>query len=154
MLSLYVGYIEDEVWNHESYFDGWFDYANLMTEFSKRIVLEIDQSRVVSQRYIDSPVLGAITPKDLSGGVKLLLLLMYNDIVSEYDYLGENCYRALGEIAIQKDITLCITQSCPDLFELSGLKEVKLVNTGVVYTDNISLNDAIRDIVYSRKEEV
>jgi hypothetical protein len=37
------------------------------------MILDVDKSVVVSSHLIDSPVLGPISPKELSGGVKTLI---------------------------------------------------------------------------------
>ena len=39
------------------------------------MIRDIDKSTVISAHVIESPVLGGITPKDLSGGVKTLILI-------------------------------------------------------------------------------
>lgn len=52
------------------YRDDW-----LTKPLSKEIIQDVDKSEVVSANLIDSPVLGAISPKELSGGVKTLLLM-------------------------------------------------------------------------------
>ncbi len=39
------------------------------------MIKDVDKSTVIAPRIIESPVLGAITPRELSGGVKTLILI-------------------------------------------------------------------------------
>ncbi len=43
---------------------------------AKQIIHEIDDSTYVTGEYIESPVFGAISPKDLSTGCKAVLILL------------------------------------------------------------------------------
>ena len=43
------------------------------------MIKDIDKSDVISSRAINSPVLGSISTKELSGGVKTLILMMFDD---------------------------------------------------------------------------
>lgn len=92
--------------------DGWFehqlDLTCLNNEFSKRVVLEIDKSEVVSENLIISPILGAIPPSMISGGSKTLITMMYDPSVKfDLAAMGDNCFRFLAEICSIKDIFVC-----------------------------------------------
>lgn len=43
------------------------------------MIRDIDKSDVIGVHLIESPVLGPISPKDLSGGVKTLMLMAFAD---------------------------------------------------------------------------
>ena len=64
------------------------------------MIADVDKSEVVSASLIQSPVLGPISPLQLSGGVKTLML-MDNDLdhVFNASTCGDNCSKWILEIA-------------------------------------------------------
>ena len=44
-----------------------------------KMIQDVDHCTVISSNVIDSPILGAITPRELSGGVKVLILMLKDD---------------------------------------------------------------------------
>ena len=66
-----------------------------------------DKSIVIGPRVIDSPVLGAITPQELSGGVKTLILIAHvPDKIFNASTCGDNCAKWLLKMGEKKDITI------------------------------------------------
>ena len=57
------------------YFDHLLDLSILQDPFVKKMVVDIDKSAVIAQNVIISPIFGPIPPKQLSGGVKTLIVL-------------------------------------------------------------------------------
>ena len=57
---------------------------------------------------IESPVLGPISPKELSGGVKTLMLMAYdeNDRVFNASVCGDNCSKWILKLGKEKDLTI------------------------------------------------
>ena len=87
-----------------SYFDNVYEDEWIEDEFVKEMILDVDHSVVVSAHIIESPVLGAITPKELSGGVKVLILMLKDDsFVYNVSNCGNNCAKCILKIAEQKD---------------------------------------------------
>ena len=85
--------MEKEVYDPATYFVNQYDDAWIVDELSKQMIQDVDRSVVQSERVIDSPVLGPITPRELSGGVKTLIL-MAHDIsgrVFNASACGDNC---------------------------------------------------------------
>ncbi len=64
------------------------------------MILDVDRSTVLEPRLIDSPVLGAISPRELSGGVKTLILMAKDDTgkVFNTSACGDNCARWILEM--------------------------------------------------------
>lgn len=52
----------------------WFE-----DEFVQQMILDIDKIKWISGSVFESPVLGIISPRELSGGVKSLILT-YKDV--------------------------------------------------------------------------
>ena len=89
--------------NAPLYFDGvfepeWFDVP-LVTEMVK----DVDDSEVVGPYLIISPVLGPIAPTHLSGGVKVLILLLKDpNFIYNISNCGDNCAKWILKIAEEK----------------------------------------------------
>lgn len=62
-----------------SYFDNVYEDEWIEDGFVKDMIQDVDHCTVISSHVIDSPILGAITPRELSGGVKVLILMLKDD---------------------------------------------------------------------------
>lgn len=105
MLNIYFGHLPEEktknfIYNTAMFFDNSYKESWITSDFGRKIILDVDKSKVKAGNLIESPVLGGISPKELSGGVKTLLLVA-ND--SEHIFncstCGDNCAKWLLEIA-------------------------------------------------------
>ena len=74
------------------------------------MIKDIDKSEVIGAHLIDSPVLGAISPETLSGGVKTLILMAFDDTGRIFNgtACGDNCAKWILKIAEQKDLTITL----------------------------------------------
>ena len=61
------------------YFDNVYEDEWIEDGFVKDMIQDVDHCTVISSHVIDSPILGAITPRELSGGVKVLILMLKDD---------------------------------------------------------------------------
>ena len=90
-----------------SYFDNVYEDEWIEDDFVKRMIQDVDHSTVISAHIIESPVLGAITPRELSGGVKVLILMLKDDsFIYNMSNCGDNCAKWLLKIAEQEDRTV------------------------------------------------
>lgn len=78
MLKIYLGEMKGAIYHPPTYFDNCYEDEWLTTPLAKEMIRDVDRSEVISAHLIDSPVLGPIPPKDLSGGIKTLLLMAYD----------------------------------------------------------------------------
>ena len=80
-------------------------------------------------RLIDSPVLGAISVKELSGGVKTLILLAFDESnqIFNASACGDNCAKWILKISQKKDLTINL-RHLMDFGEKEF--EAKILNTG------------------------
>ena len=67
--------MEEAIYNPAVYFKNTYQDSWITNERSKAMIKDVDKSTVIAPRIIESPVLGAITPRELSGGVKTLILI-------------------------------------------------------------------------------
>lgn len=107
MLNIIFGDYAGVVTNPAIYFKNTYEDEWITDELSRKMIRAVDNSTVISERVIESPVLGAITPKELSGGVKTLILINNcpNKIFNA-SACGDNCAKWLLEIGKEKDITV------------------------------------------------
>lgn len=94
----------------------------------------MDHSEVISARLIDSPVLGPISPKELSGGVKTLILIAYDtgNKVFNASACGDNCAQWLLRLGEQKEVTINLRHV---MNFGNGLFQIKILNTDSIVTN-------------------
>lgn len=100
--------MQEAIYHPPTYFDNRYEEEWIMQPLAKQMILDVDQSVVISERLIDSPVLGPISVKELSGGVKTLLLMAYDNSgkVFNASACGDNCAKWILKIAAKKDLTI------------------------------------------------
>lgn len=108
MLSIYLGDMKEAVYHPPTYFDNMYEDEWIMNSLSVEMILDVDKSAVVGPHLIESPVLGPISPKELSGGVKTLILMALdeNNMVFNASACGDNCSKWILKIAEKKDLTI------------------------------------------------
>lgn len=107
MLDIYYGEMPEAIYNPSVYFKNTYEDAWITDELSKKMIQDVDKSTVIGPRVIDSPVLGGITPRELSGGVKTLILInQVPDKIFNASACGDNCAKWLLEMGEKKDITV------------------------------------------------
>lgn len=110
-----------------SYFDNVYEDEWIEDEFVKKMIQDVDHSAVISAHIIESPVLGAVTPKELSGGVKVLILMLKDDsYIYNLSNCGNNCAKWVLEIARAKDLTVYLQH----IMHFEGEFEIQIMNTG------------------------
>ena len=107
MLHIIFGEVSQAIYNTAVFFKNSFEPEWLENDLAKEMVLDVDNSEVLSPYCIQSPVLGQIPPELLSGGVKtLLLILNRTDKIFNASTCGDNCAKWLFKIAEIQDITI------------------------------------------------
>lgn len=118
-------YMEDA----PSYFDNVYEDEWIEDDFVKEMIKDVDKSTVISAHVIESPVFGAITPQGLSGGVKVLILMLKDDsFVYNMSNCGNSCAKWILKIAEQKDLTVYLQH----ILRFEGSFEIQIMNTGKI----------------------
>lgn len=146
MLSVYLGDCENEIYNPPLYFINQYEDSWLETELAKRMIKDVDKSEVVGPHLIQSPVLGPISPRELSGGVKTLLLLAFDNSGKIFNATacGDNCAKWILEIAQNKDLTISLHHS---MNFGDGEYAIKILNNGVVVHNQEKWLDVVYDFL-------
>ena len=108
MLNIYLGEMEGAVYHPPTYFDNQYEDEWITNPLSVEMIRDVDRSEVVSAHLIESPVLGPISVKEISGGVKTLILMAQDESgrVFNASACGNNCAKWILKIADRKDLTI------------------------------------------------
>ena len=108
VLNIYLGDMKDAIYHPPTYFDNQYEDEWLTDKTAIQMIRDVDHSEVISARLIDSPILGPISPKELSGGVKTLILIAYDtgNKVFNASACGDNCAKWLLRLGEQKNVTI------------------------------------------------
>lgn len=128
MLSIYLGDKEDAIYHPPTYFDNTYEDDWITNPLSVDMIKDVDKSEVIGVHLIQSPILGPISTKELSGGVKTLILMAFDGSgrVFNASACGDNCAKWILKIAETKDLTINL-RHIMDFGE--GAFEARILNT-------------------------
>lgn len=100
MLNIFFGNMPDAIYDTSVYFKNTYKDKWITSQLGRDMIKDIDKSDVISAAAIESPVLGIISPEQLSGGVKALLLIS-NDKkhIFNASTCGDNCAKWILKIS-------------------------------------------------------
>ena len=99
--------MKESIYNTAVFFKNDYEDAWIIDPFVKEMIRDVDHSEVIDSGVIDSPVLGKIPPVSLSGGVKTLILVLYEpNKIFNASTCGDNCAKWLLRIAGEEDRTV------------------------------------------------
>ena len=109
MLNIYFGPLPEAIYNPAVFFKNTYEDKWITAPLAVEMSRDVDKSKVVAEQIIESPVLGMITPLQLSGGVKTLLLVA-NDRGNRHIFnastCGDNCAKWLLKIAEKRRVVV------------------------------------------------
>ncbi len=132
MLKIVFGDVENSIYHPPTYFDNTYEDEWITNPLSVQMIKDIDKSDVIGPRVIDSPVLGSISVKELSGGVKTLMLMAFDKSgkIFNASACGDNCAKWICNIAKEKDLTINL-HHVMSFAEVSGF-QAEILNTGKI----------------------
>jgi len=138
MLNVFFGNMPEAVYNTAVFFKNDYEDEWITDPFVIEMIRDVDHSEVIDNGVIDSPVLGKIPPLGLSGGVKTLILVLFEPgKVFNASTCGDNCAKWLLRIAASEDRTVNLRH----IMDFGDEPfEIRIRNTG--------------DVVHSMKELV
>ena len=145
MLSIIYGDLEADnyIFDPDTFFNNTYEDEWIVDDLSRKMIKDVDKSEVVGPHLIESPVLGPISQKELSGGVKTLILVNNDqDHVFNASACGDNCAKWLIEIGKKKDVTVRLGYF---MNFGDGKFEIEIMNTGKVVNNSAELNREIID---------
>ena len=107
MLRVWFGEKENAIYNTSVFFKNRYQDEWILEDFAKEIIADVDRSQVLDANTIQSPVLGNISPLQLSGGVKALLLMKYYPgKIFNASNCGDNCAKWILRLGTEQDFTI------------------------------------------------
>lgn len=146
MLSIYLGELDDAIYHPPTYFDNRYEEEWITAPLSVDMIRNIDQSEVISSHLIDSPVLGPISVKELSGGVKTLILMAFDESgrIFNASVCGDNCAKWIIKISESKNLTINL-RHIMDFGDEDF--EAKILNTGDIVHNMLEFVDIAGEYV-------
>ena len=91
-----------------TYFDNQYEDEWITDPLTVAMIKDIDRSDVVGTHLIQSPVLGPISTKEISGGVKTLILMAFDKSgrIFNASACGDNCAKWIVELGKKADLTI------------------------------------------------
>lgn len=131
MLRIYLGQMDEAIYYPPVYFDNQYEDEWVTEKLSVEMTKDVDRSEVISPYLVNSPVLGSISVKEISGGVKSLILMAFDHTgkVFNASACGDNCAKWILKSGKEKDLTINL-RHIMDFGE--GDFEIKILNTGDV----------------------
>lgn len=132
MLNIYLGEMKEAIYHPPTYFDNRYEDEWITDPLSVKMIKDVDKSDVVSERLIQSPVLGPISVKEISGGVKTLILMAFDDSgrIFNASACGNNCAKWILEIGKREDVTINLRHMMD--FGKDTVFEIKIKNGGEI----------------------
>lgn len=129
MLNVYLGEMDQAIYYPPAYFDNQYEDEWITDKLSIEMIKDVDKSQVIGPHLIESPVLGPISVKEISGGVKTLMLLAFDRSgrIFNASACGDNCAKWILKIGKERDLTINLRH----LMDFGNDDfEIKILNTG------------------------
>lgn len=139
MLNIYFGEMSKAIYNTSVYFNNTYKDSWITEPLTKDIIKAVDNSDVIDEKTILSPIFGNMSPKKLSGGVKTLLLISFDrKNVFNASTCGDNCAEWILKIAKDRKVVINLHNLMdfgPEPFKAKILNTNKIVKnmTDLVY---------------------
>jgi len=133
MLNIYFGEMAEAIYDTSTYFRHAYKDKWITDPMTVEIIQDVDRSEVIGANLIQSPVLGPISPVQLSGGVKTLILIN-NDAgkVFNASKCGDNCAKWLLRMAEKKKKTINLRHI---MNFGDGEFKIRVLNSGKIATN-------------------
>ena len=107
MLRVWFGDKDNAIYNTSVFFKNRYKDEWIVDDFARKVISDVDHSKVVDSNSIESPVLGNISPLQLSGGVKALILMKhFPGKVFNASNCGDNCAKWILELGDEQDFSI------------------------------------------------
>ncbi len=145
MLKIIFGDVPNSIYHPPTYFDNMYEDEWITDPLTVEMIKDVDKSDVIGVHLIESPVLGPISTKEISGGVKTLILMAFDNTgkIFNASACGDNCAKWLVELGKRKDLTINLHH----LMDFSSIEtfEALIMNTGkVIHNYGEYLEEALK----------
>lgn len=131
------------VYDIDAYFNSAWEDSWIDNDFAKMVISKVDKSTVIAPKIIDSPFLGPIDPTHISGGVKCILCLMFDEEVNtrlfDITVCGNNCAQWIQRVGVIRDITVQL--GYPMRFFQEFKSPIRIVNEDIIVNNHSEFLD-------------
>lgn len=131
MVRVWFGDRKNAIYNTSVFFKNRYKDEWITDSFARKVIHDVDRSEVIDANCIESPVLGRISPLQLSGGVKALILMKnYPGFIFNASNCGDNCAKWILELGRSKNFTINLFHVMnfgSEPFEIRVLNDSKLI---------------------------
>lgn len=107
MLRVWFGDKANTIYNTSVFFKNRYMDEWITDDFARKVIADVDRSEVLDANNIQSPVLGNISPLQLSGGVKALILMRYfPGYIFNASNCGDNCAKWILMLGEEQNFTI------------------------------------------------
>ena len=107
MLNIYFGEMPEAIYNTNVYFNNTYKDNWMVNPLTKDMIKAVDNSDVIDEKTIMSPIFGNMSPKKLSGGVKTLILIAFaKEKIFNASTCGDNCAEWILKIAEKRKVII------------------------------------------------
>ena len=107
MLRVWFGDKANSIYNTSVFFKNQYKDDWITDDFARQVIEDVDRSKVIDANIIKSPVLGNISPLQLSGGAKALILMKhYPGKIFNASNCGDNCAKWLLKLGEEQNFTV------------------------------------------------
>lgn len=111
MLMVRVGTTDATIDYVDHFFNAVFERAWFQNPLVREMVRAVDKSEVLDGGVTDSPFLGLLSPRELSTGVKTLILMRFHPEQEYYaTACGDNCGPWMLRIGERQDVHIALTR--------------------------------------------
>jgi len=145
VLKIIFGEVENAIYHPPTYFDNQYEDEWITDPLAAAMIKDIDKSDVIGTHLIQSPVLGPISTKEISGGVKTLILMAFDKSgrIFNASACGDNCAKWIAELGRKEDLTINLHHVMD--FGSVPVFEALMLNTGVtVHSYEEYLEEALK----------
>lgn len=132
MLNIYFGDMPEAIYNTAVFFKNTYRDSWITNDETIRMIKDVDRSEVVDTNIIQSPVLGSITPLQLSGGMKTLMLIKFDrSHIFNASTCGDNCAKWILFMAQDRKVVINLYHVMDfgkDPFKIKILNSGKIVH--------------------------
>ncbi len=135
MLRVWFGDRKNAIYNTSVFFKNRYENDWITDDFAKELIRDVDRSEVIDANTISSPVLGNISPLQLSGGVKAVILMKhYPGYTFNASKCGDNCAKWILQLGDEQNFTI-------NLFHVmdfgDGDFDIRILNDKKLITHNM-----------------
>lgn len=107
MLKIWFGVLPDAIYNTSEFFNNVYLDSWLEDPLDRQMIKAVDRGEVLGPNAVRTKALGIISPTQLSGGVKTLLLMHHiQDKIFNASNCGDNCARWILKMGREQDLTI------------------------------------------------